>query len=301
MLAQLTRRPFIEIPQTPGSFPPAANFNVYDTPWSVAHQYGLVLYCPAKFSQAHIRLNHHIVGIELDPGIIALRIDRGPAATSIQKFRTFYFVPAGSALEFQKETPIEHLLLTFDPQFTSRPLQLPDRVLDGMVDHLFAAKAMALRRQFLMGEEVSLLACELARVALAAVSGAYRSNAYREASASVSQGINLERIRRALAFINGHGAGKASVADVADAVGDVSPFHFAHTFEAVLGQPPHQYMLDQRVRRAREMLMTESASITDIAYAVGFSSHAHMTRTFRRRLGVTPAQLRMSAVIRKSD
>lgn len=301
MLAQLTRRPFIEIPQTPGSFSPAANFNVYETPWSVAHQYGLALYCPARFSRAHIRLNHHIVGIELDPGIVALRIDRGPTATSIQKFRTFYFVPAGSALEFQKETPIEHVLLTFDPQFTNRLLELPDRVLDGMVDRVFAAKAMALRRQFLMGEEVSLHACELARVALGAVAGAYRSNAYREVSDSVRQGINSERIRRALAFINGHGIGKVTVADVADAVGDISPFHFAHTFEATLGQPPHQYMLEQRVRRAREMLMTESASITDIAYAVGFSSHAHMTRTFRRRLGVTPAQLRLSGVTRGSD
>lgn len=300
MLAQLTRRPFIEIPQTRGSFPPAANFSVHETPWSVAHQYGVVFYCPASFSRAHIRLNHHIVGIELDPGVIALRIDRGPAATSIQKFRTFYFVPAGSSLEFQKETPIEHILLTFDPQFTNRPLQLPDRVIDGMVNHMFAAKAMALRRRFLMGEEVSQPGCELARVALEAVSSAYQSNAYREVSASVSHGINAERIRRALAFINGHHFGKLSVADVADAVGDISACHFAHTFEAMLGQPPHQYMLEQRVRRAREMLMTESASITDIAYAVGFSSHAHMTRTFSRRLGVTPVQLRISGMARES-
>lgn len=291
VLVNFDTPPFIDLPLDGGS----ADSRLTGVPWSVAHEYGVVLYCPAKFRHAHVRMNHHLIGIELDPGIVSLRIDGRPEVSTIQKSRGFYFVPAGSSIEVRKETPIEYILLTFDPRFANFLPPLPDHVLDNVADSAFTATALALRRQFLIGGSVLQLAAELARVSLAALSQAYRTGAYRNALTQPDCWLNATRIRRALSFIDEHHSSKITVEDIAYAVGNISASHFAYAFESTLGQSPHQYVLEQRVRRAREMLAHGSSSIADVAYAVGFSSQAHMTSIFTRRLGVTPAQIRTSA------
>lgn len=274
---------------------PTANRWLHDVRWRASHPFGTLLYCPAHSGEVAVRLNHHLMGIELDPGIVSLRINHGPRVTNVQKVRTFYFIPAGTLLEVRKETPIEHMLVTFSPRFAERLPTLPDHAIEDMVDAGFAARALALRTQFLVGTEMSQAAAEFAQAAMIALSRAYRSGAYRSVLTSGGAWLDSDRVRRALSFIDGHCVRKIAVEDVADAVGDISASHFAHAFEATLGQSPHQYVLQQRVRRAREMLMRESISIADIAYAVGFSSQAHMTDTFTRRLGATPAQIRDAA------
>lgn len=75
-------------------------------------------------------------------------------------------------------------------------------------------------------------------------------------------------------------------------------FHFARAFKAATGQSPHQYILDRRVARARQLLEgKEIFSLAEVAYTVGFSSQAHMTDVFRKRLGVTPGIYRREQMI----
>ncbi|MEO0917197.1 MAG: helix-turn-helix domain-containing protein [Pseudomonadota bacterium] len=74
----------------------------------------------------------------------------------------------------------------------------------------------------------------------------------------------------------------------------VSEYDFARRFQATAGMSPYQYVLNQRMQRARELLETSSDSIAQIAFAVGFSSQAHMTDSFRQRLGTTPGAYRKS-------
>jgi AraC family transcriptional regulator len=288
--------PFTEIPPI-DSVPQTRNYWSNDVPWRIAHPYGLLLYCPASFDQVHVRLNHHLIGIELNPGIVSLRIDHGLEVTSVQKCRTFYFAPAGSVIEAQKETPIEYILLTFDPRSFKRLPAFPVNAIDNMMDPLVTAKALAFRQQFLKDGQAIQLAFELVHVALRALSRACFSRAYRNALAHLNHRLDPGRVLRALAFIDEHCFTKITVGEVADAVGNISAFHFSHAFEATLGQSPHQYLLEQRVRHAREMMRLGSISIADIAHTVGFSSQSHMTDTFTRRLGITPAQLRKSVVV----
>ncbi len=76
------------------------------------------------------------------------------------------------------------------------------------------------------------------------------------------------------------------------AVIGLSAGFFARAFKAAMGKPPHSYIIDRRIARARALLRTSDADLSEIAYACGFASHAHMTAQFRRRLGVTPTTLR---------
>jgi AraC family transcriptional regulator len=71
-----------------------------------------------------------------------------------------------------------------------------------------------------------------------------------------------------------------------------SRVHFIRMFKAATGRSPHNYLLNMRIERVRELLANPALSLTDIALECGFSSHSHMTRAFRQLLGVTPSEYR---------
>lgn len=75
---------------------------------------------------------------------------------------------------------------------------------------------------------------------------------------------------------------------------DLSVSQLSALFRKGLGQPPHRFLLNLRVARARELLATTDLPIAEIALACGFSHQEHMTRMFRREIGVTPAAYRRS-------
>lgn len=67
---------------------------------------------------------------------------------------------------------------------------------------------------------------------------------------------------------------------------------FTKAFAEAFHTTPHQYLLDQRVMRARTLLATSALPVTEIAAAVGFSTPSHFATTFKERMGVTPTQYR---------
>jgi AraC family transcriptional regulator len=82
-----------------------------------------------------------------------------------------------------------------------------------------------------------------------------------------------------------------SLRELADASG-YSPHHFGRMFRAATGATPHEYLLQLRVARARELLRQRSRSLAEIAFSTGFASQAHFTTVFRRFTGATPAAWR---------
>ena len=59
-----------------------------------------------------------------------------------------------------------------------------------------------------------------------------------------------------------------------------------------MGISPHQYVIQQRVERARLMLSKTDLAIADIALQVGFPRQSHLTQHFKRSSGMTPKQAR---------
>lgn len=78
------------------------------------------------------------------------------------------------------------------------------------------------------------------------------------------------------------------LADLAAAAG-ISRCYFSRLFHSSFGQPPHQYLLELRLQRARSLLEARQGPIADVAAMTGFSDQSHLTRRFRRRFGTTPA------------
>lgn len=72
----------------------------------------------------------------------------------------------------------------------------------------------------------------------------------------------------------------------------LSRFHFARVFENATGIPPHAYLVQVRVNRARALLADTRMRLADIAAECGFSDQSHLTRCFRRQFGLPPGRYR---------
>jgi AraC family transcriptional regulator len=67
---------------------------------------------------------------------------------------------------------------------------------------------------------------------------------------------------------------------------------FLCAFSAAFGTTPHQYLIEQRIERAKACLWGSRASITDTSASVGFSNPSHFATTFKKRVGVSPSAFR---------
>lgn len=106
--------------------------------------------------------------------------------------------------------------------------------------------------------------------------------------ASLSHQDERAIVRRAREYMQANLAQPITLHDLA-AVGHVSPYHLAKVFKDATGLPPHKYLTNLRVMRARHMLRS-GASISDVAAATGFTDQSHLTRWFKRVTGITPGQ-----------
>jgi AraC family transcriptional regulator len=105
-------------------------------------------------------------------------------------------------------------------------------------------------------------------------------------------GFTKLQLQRATDFMQAHLGDSLTLAELASATG-LSPSHFARRFKVTTGMPPHQFLMQMRVERAKRMLRS-GTSIIEIALTCGFTHQEHMTRIFRRAVGVTPAAYRRS-------
>jgi AraC family transcriptional regulator len=72
----------------------------------------------------------------------------------------------------------------------------------------------------------------------------------------------------------------------------LSTAHFARMFRKSTGETPHQFVLRQRVERAKAMLRAPDARVLDVAVACGFKTQQHFAKVFRDVCGVSPTEYR---------
>ncbi|MGB8609997.1 helix-turn-helix domain-containing protein [Bradyrhizobium sp.] len=104
-------------------------------------------------------------------------------------------------------------------------------------------------------------------------------------------GLDERRMRRVLDYVEEHLADDVAVADLAN-VACLSIFYFTRAFSAAVGMPPHRYVSQRRLERAKTMIAAGATSIAEMAFMCGFSSQSSFTRAFRRATGLTPAMYR---------
>lgn len=98
-------------------------------------------------------------------------------------------------------------------------------------------------------------------------------------------------LRRALGYIQAHGAQPLPVADIAAAAG-VHPVYLQRLFQSHLHMTIVEYVTGQRIDRAAYLLRHTRQPVADIASEVGFGSRQQFYRSFVAIKGVPPKSYR---------
>ena len=104
-------------------------------------------------------------------------------------------------------------------------------------------------------------------------------------------GLPQRQLMQVLDYIDAHLDQEIKLAHLAELLG-MSQFHFSHLFKQSMGISPYQYLLQQRVERAKQLLKRTNQPIVEIALDCGFNSHSHLSKQFRQLTGVTPKAFR---------
>ena len=108
-------------------------------------------------------------------------------------------------------------------------------------------------------------------------------------------GLGSARLRRIKELVHAKMEDDLSLDEMAESVG-LSTAHFARMFRKSTGKTPHQFVLRQRLERARGMLRTPDARVLDVAIACGFKTQQHFAQVFRDIWGVSPTEYRQDFV-----
>jgi AraC-like DNA-binding protein len=85
----------------------------------------------------------------------------------------------------------------------------------------------------------------------------------------------------------------ASLGELAAEAG-LSPYQLLRGFSRSYGLPPHLYLTQVRVRRAKRLILA-GVTLAEAAAMVGFADQSHLNRHFRRIVGVTPGRYQRAA------
>ena len=113
---------------------------------------------------------------------------------------------------------------------------------------------------------------------------------YGELSNQIPQmkgGLSRANLNRVLTYIKENLDGELRLEELAQ-LNSLSRYHFARSFRESLGETPYQYILRQRLKRAKTLLLMPRMTAAEIAKRTGFSDPSQFTRMFRKATGVTP-------------
>jgi AraC family transcriptional regulator len=108
-------------------------------------------------------------------------------------------------------------------------------------------------------------------------------------------GLGSARLRRIKELVDANMDDDLSLDEMAQSV-ELSTAHFARMFRKSTGETPHQFVLRQKIERAKAMLHDRATRVLDVAVACGFKTQQHFAQVFREVCGTSPTEFRQDFV-----
>lgn len=217
--------------------------------------------------------------------------------TSREQSGSVCLTPAGQSIKAAWETELECLSITFNPTFVVQAaieqnytggvelIETHERR-DPLIQHI----ALGLLAEADSKEQVGRMYAEsLAQTLILHLLKNYSTAGF--ARENSSGGLSGYKLRRAQEFINENLEEDLTLSEVAAAV-NLSPFHFNRAFRRSTGLTPQQYLVRQRINRAKELLIKGDLPLVEVGICAGFKNQSHFTTVFRKFTALTPKAFR---------
>ena len=218
----------------------------------------------------------------------------GVRLARLQVFGDFDIQPAGVPGCWDDDGPAEVLVFRLAPAFLRQTAEGLDmdparaeltprlQARDPQIEHI----GLALKAELEAGAPLSRLYGESLAVAFAS----RLLQRFGAAPKPPAHGLSRRQQRRVFDHIETHLDTDLSLAELA-AIAGVSISHFTVLFRRSVGMSVHRFVIQQRVLRARALLLAGELSIAQVALETGFAHQSHLARSMRRIAGLTPTDI----------
>jgi AraC-like DNA-binding protein len=107
------------------------------------------------------------------------------------------------------------------------------------------------------------------------------------ASSRPRGGLAPWQAKRIRSYIEGKLHSSIRATDLAGVV-QLSPSHFFRAFRKTFGESPLAYIMQRRIRRAQQLMLSSRITLSQVALECGMCDQAHFSRAFRRIVGINP-------------
>jgi AraC family transcriptional regulator len=73
----------------------------------------------------------------------------------------------------------------------------------------------------------------------------------------------------------------------------------SNLFSSVEGQTIENYLIAQKVERAKELIVYDEMTLSEIAFKLGYSSTAHLSNQFKKVTGLTPTHFKTVGAVKR--
>jgi AraC-like DNA-binding protein len=214
---------------------------------------------------------HHLAGRGEINVVVPGEVHTGqPELGDHWSYRMFYLAPALVA-DIARQTGRER----GEPFFPA-----------GVIRDTSLARTVAQLHVDLGGNQIGALEAESRLIALLAT----WTRRHGEKQLSTRASVHAQHVARVREFLDDCGSENPSLASLAR-LADLSSYQLLRAFMRQYGLPPHAWLIQRRVRDARE-LIGRGVAVAEAAASAGFADQSHLNRHFKRILGFTPGRYR---------
>lgn len=244
----------------------------------------------------------HLIIVQTDASVQAEQLFDGQFQKDHLKVGDVLIVPAYTSHQAQWDAEHGYIVLSLEPEVFKRHAQM---VLDvdtveliprfATPDPLIHSIGMALKTEFELNHvEERFYTDSLIDTLLSHLLRHYSDRDRKLILPSRASGLSHPQLHQVVEYVQEHLDQDLTLTELA-AVVRMSSNYFASLFKQSMGLTPHQYVVQQRVERAKQLLRQGKLSISEIATRSGFAHQSHLNRHFKRVVGVTPKHFLKSA------
>lgn len=252
---------------------------------------------PAQELPEH-SMPHHLISIAHSRIQQESRVD-GQYSSYARSNGDIGIAPAHAATWIRWDRPVEFSVLTLCPGFVKQvasEFSNPDRLelisQGAIADPLIYQIGLSLKADIEAGHPTGKLFGESAATMLAArLVQQHSVQSPKLKLFNYSDGLSRYTLKQTLDYIQAHLKRDLKIADLAKVAG-MSQYYFICLFKRSMNITPHQYIIQQRIERAKQLLKNRDLTIVETALQCGFTSQSHLTNVFRKLTGITPKAYR---------